>query len=84
MVDELFEEIVYGDDYEEVTGEQIVDTSRWHTLYEQVYKKISDGTFWELSWRRGSTEYQDEGPEDVSIREVVPQEVTVIKYVGKK
>lgn len=80
----LYEEITEGDDYEEVTSQTIIDRSRWSTFYEQVFKKISDGTYWELSWSRGSTEYQDDGPEDVSICEVVPQEVTVISYVRKK
>lgn len=83
MVDELYEEVVYGDEYEKVTGKTVTDTSRWHTFYEQVFKKISDNTFWELSWRQGSTEYQNEGPEDVELVEVVPTEVTVIKYIRK-
>lgn len=82
-MDEFMEEIMYGDTYKEVTSENIVGNSRWHTMYEQVFQKIEDGTYWELSWRRGSTEYQDDGPEDVSLVEVIPKEVTVIKYVRK-
>lgn len=83
-MNELFEEVLYGEDYEEVTSEQVTDTSRWHTMYEQVFKKTSDGTFWEMSWSRGSTEYQDDGPEDVEIYEVEPKEVTVVQYFRKK
>lgn len=83
-MNELFEEITEGYDYEEATRENIVSQSRWRTSFKQVFKKTADGTFWELSWSRGSTEVQDEGPEDVEIHEVEPKEVATIQYVRKK
>lgn len=83
-INELYEEITEGDDYKEVTSATITDQSRWHTFYEQVFKKVSDDTYWQMNWHRGSTETQDYGPEDIEICEVEPKEVTVIKYVRKK
>lgn len=83
-MNELYEEITEGYDYEAVTSGTITSQSRWHTFYEQVFKKTSDGTYWEMTWHQGSTENQDEGPENIKIYEVEPKEVTVIQYVRKK
>ena len=67
--------------YNDVTG-----TGRWSTHYEQVFQ-IGDRYF-KTYYSRGSTEIQDESPyeyegEWVEVTEVVPKEVTVIKYVAK-
>jgi len=66
---------------EEVTGDTLERVSRWHTHYYNVFKDTRDGTYWKLSWSRGSTEMQDDGIEDVKYKQVVPKEVTVIEYV---
>lgn len=65
-----------------MTEAEIVDQSRWSTHYRQVFKHVDD-SFWRFSWSRGSTEYQDNGPENIFIEQVYPKEVTVIKYVTK-
>ena len=83
MTADEIEELFYGDTYEEVTSQDITGTSRWSTFYEQVFKKRSDGTFWEATWSRGSTEYQDNGFEEFELHEVVPVEKTVIAYERK-
>jgi hypothetical protein len=70
--------------FEEVTEEEITDQSRWSTSCSRVYKDKRDESFWELSWTRGSTELQDNGTEDIEFQRVMPQEVTVIKYVPWK
>jgi len=74
-------DIVYGDhpDFEEVTQSTIVDQSRWSTQYSQVFQ-YKEGTFWEANWSRGSTEYQDDGVEDLVLLQVEPVEVTVTQY----
>jgi hypothetical protein len=68
--------------YEAETSEEITDQSRWSTFYEQVFKDTRDGTFWEISWSRGSTEQQDFGVEDVSVQQVWPRVVTRTIYVN--
>lgn len=80
----LTEELENYDDYREVTEPEIYDQRRWHTAFAQVVEHKPTKTFWDISWSRGSTEMQDDGVEDVEVQEVVPQEVTVIKYVAKK
>jgi len=69
-----------ADNYEEVTKAKIFDQSRWSTFYSRVYKNKIDGTFWEIIWSRGSTEQQDNGPEDIGVNQVEPYEKTIIEY----
>ena len=69
-----------ADNYEEVTKAKIFDQSRWSTFYSRVYKNKIDGTFWEIIWSRGSTEQQDNGPEDIGVNQVEPHEKTIIEY----
>lgn len=69
--------------YEEVTSSEITGDSRWSKFYEQVFKDTRDGTFWEISWSRGATEYQDNGVEDVSVQQVWPHQVTTTVYRNK-
>ncbi|QOV06107.1 hypothetical protein CPT_Pasto_033 [Rhizobium phage Pasto] len=61
--------------YEAVTAENITGDSRWSKFYEQVFKDTRTGDFWEISWSRGATEYQDQGVEDVEVRQVWPKVV---------
>lgn len=69
--------------FEEVTDAEITGDSRWSKSYEQVFKDTRDGKFWEITWSRGATEYQDSGVEDVEVAQVWPVEVTVTNYVRK-
>lgn len=78
----LFDDHEICDDFESVTIEKVTYTRRWHTHYEQVFRH-KDGTYWRFNWMRGSTEYQDDGPEDISFIEVEPKEATIIEYVPK-
>lgn len=73
------EDVFWGENFEEVTAEQIEDQSRWSTFYCQILK-YKDGTFWRASWSRGSTEMQDEGVEDLQLVQVEPVQVTVTEY----
>ncbi|MGV1762812.1 hypothetical protein [Rhizobium rhizogenes] len=68
--------------FDEVQPAEITGDSRWSKFYEAVYKDKRDGTFWEISWSRGATEYQDEGPEDVTVQQVWPREVSRTIYVN--
>lgn len=70
------------EDYEPETSEEILFQSRWSTHFSQVFHRVSDHTYWELSWSRGSTEYQDEGAENIEFSEVVPQEYTAVRWVA--
>ena len=74
------EDVFLGEDFEEVTDEQIEDQSRWSTFYSQILKYNKDGTLWKASWSRGSTEMQDCGVEDLQLIQVEPVEVTVTQY----
>lgn len=61
---------------------EIADKSRW-SLYMVGVWKFDDGSFVEITWEQGSTEYQDVEP-DIFIEEVEPYEQTIIKYRGIK
>lgn len=71
--------------FEAVTEEDIVDQSRWNTHYEQVWKDRRDGSLWEFSWSRGSTEQQDfieDAKDSVTFREVKEVQKVITAYVG--
>jgi hypothetical protein len=72
------EDFFDDEDFTEVTREKIEDQRRWSTMFSQVFK-YKDGTFWEASWERGSTEYQETDLE-LSVVQVEPVQVTVTKY----
>ena len=66
---------------------ELVDTSRWSTIHEVVYKDLETGKFYESSYRKGATESQDERPyeydgAEIELCEVVPRETITIKYVA--
>jgi len=79
ILDEEHEEQEF---FKEITSAEITGDSRWSKFYEQVWQDTRDGTFWEISWSRGATEYQDNGTEDVSVQQVWPREVTRTIYVN--
>jgi len=81
--DEFFEELTEGDTFEPVTEESIYDQRRWVTCYEMVFKRVSDGTFWDFSWERGSTENQ-ESFLNLYCSQVEPVEVSRIEYHAVK
>jgi hypothetical protein len=60
----------------------IVDQTRWST-YKSAVWKFDDGSYVEITWEEGSTEYQDAEP-SIAIDEVEPYEETVIKYRAVK
>nr|WP_316651547.1 hypothetical protein [uncultured Gellertiella sp.] len=66
--------------YKAATSAEITGDSRWSTYYEQVFEDTRDGTYWEISWSRGATEYQDNGVEDVEVRQVKAVEKTVTVF----
>lgn len=101
---ELLQELVYEDKIELENGEfgfegaavlesvqkEIVDTSRWSIMYEQVFSVTQDGVtkFYSTGWSEGATENQDESPyeyedDEIECTEVVPVEKTITVYVAK-
>lgn len=62
-----------------VEGEQ-TGKSRRHGHYRSIYQDKRDLTHWEISWSRGLTEMQDEGPEDINVNQVWPNAVTVTVF----
>jgi hypothetical protein len=63
--------------------EDIIDQSRWSTIFRRVFKY--EGKFYETTFSRGSTECQDERPYEfegdmIECKEVFPVEKTVIVY----
>jgi hypothetical protein len=62
----------------------ILETGRWDVLHLAVYKH--NDKFYEVAYRVGATEYQEQTelfdePGDVEFFEVEPKQVTVTKYV---
>lgn len=66
-----------ADDYLPDTFEY-TSQNRWTTWKTAVWK-FEDGSYAEIHWEEGSTEYQDTYPH-ISIVEVEPYETTVVKY----
>lgn len=69
-----------------VIYDKITDTGRWSEYHECVFEL--NGKTYMTDYSRGATEMQDESPyeydgEWIAVTEVVPKEVTVIKYVAK-
>ena len=67
-----------------VSSEQI-DTSRWSSLHEAIFRDIETGKYYETTYSQGLTECQDESPyeydgDEIDFVEVEPFEVTVVKY----
>jgi len=73
------EELFYGQEYEWVTNEKVVNTSRWSNFMEQVLLHKASGKHYLAQWEAGATEYQVVDLE-VFLTEVEPYETTVIKY----
>lgn len=59
-------------------GETIVGKSRWHIRYSRVF--TNDTEYYRVRWSSGATEYQDEGPEDITVEVVYPHPTTTIVY----
>ena len=84
----LQEMVVWGDTPDDITiiYNNLIDTSRWSTHHEMVFKQ---GEVYYIShYSNGATERQDESPYEydddlVTCEEVVPKEVTRIEYVLK-
>ena len=72
------EDFFDDENFEEVTAREIEDQGRWSTFYSQVFKD-KDGNFWQASWERGSTEYQEVDP-NLLVVAVEPYEEIVTKY----
>ena len=83
--DEEFYDIINSDheEYETVESPSVYDTDRWSISLECIVKKLSDETFWSITWAKGATEYQKVEP-DFCMTEVEPVEVTKIQYKVKK
>lgn len=65
---------------------EFLESSRWSLHYTMIFKNEADGKFYLSGYSEGATESQDESPyeydgDEIECFEVVPQEVTVTKYV---
>jgi len=83
---EAFEKLTDGVEVAEIIHDKVTDTSRWSVHHECVFKL--NGNFYRTYYSFGATEMQDESPYEydgdwVEVEEVVPKEVTVVKYVLK-
>lgn len=76
----------YDDKVVELISTELVDTTRWCVVYEQIFK--FEDRFYITSYRVGATESQDERPyewegDEIDCVEVVPTEKTMIVYLPK-
>jgi len=78
----VWEELDENEDYKVIVDE-IISTTRWAVVHKLIFKH--DGKFWQTTYNVPATEMQEEMPfeyqEVVNCRQVVPKEVTTIKYV---
>jgi len=87
MKQEVAEAILNFEDHEEneffveIDGTEVIEgQSRWYTTFSSVYEDTRDGTFWKVTWSRGSTEMQDDGPENINVQQVRPVIVERTEY----
>ena len=81
MAQEELQNIVWDEHEDYITIQtELAGRDRWHTYYEQVVKQVSTGQYFALYWGTGATENQ-EWDGEISMQEVMPQEVTVTKYI---
>ena len=75
-------DIILGEDedYSVQTYARIVDTKSWSNVYEGVFTKVADGTFWRGTWEVGATESQ-EIDLGFALVQVYPKEVVTTIYV---
>lgn len=80
---EVSADLVYDDPegWHEVVSDYPTDVSRWSVDWERVIGNDA-GEFVLICWSRGATEYQDEGPENVTALWATP--VQTITYKVKK
>lgn len=69
------------DDYKIVEDDKVLHTCRWYTIYTRVYLNLLDDSYWKLQWARGSTELQDNGPEEIRFIKVMPIQVVATQYI---
>jgi hypothetical protein len=72
-----------NEDFVAITDEEMSEGGRWNNSYDQTFEQKSTGKFFNISWTRGATEYQDEGPENLRMMEVFKQQVLVTQYLAK-
>ena len=83
---QLLKEIMWEDveDFE-ILEDEITDTSRWSIHHYMVFKELSSGKCYGVSYSRGATESQDEQPFEyegpqIECDEVEPVEIKIIKF----
>ena len=98
---ELLQEMVYEDRMDLEDGEygfegptviksvhkEIVDTSRWSVIYDQIIS-VTQGDvtkFYSAGWSEGATENQDESPyeyedDEIELSEVFPVVKSIVVY----
>lgn len=73
----------WSKDYE-VVQSKMIDQRRWVTVFSDVVKhKDFPNEYVRVNYEQGSTEYQ-EAELNADFKQVVPKEVTVVKYVVEK
>lgn len=62
-----------NEDWEQIKY-TLIDSSRWSTHYQGIFKHIPTEKYYMLEWSKGLTGYQDEKPFQYH-KEVIPKEV---------
>jgi hypothetical protein len=84
------QDMVCGDSDDLVEIESsVIDTTRWATVHEVIFKDINTGKHYESYFNRGATEMQDERPYEydndiIEVQEVEHKEVTAMKWIRKE
>lgn len=94
---QLINDLPYDERYEDLMLEQfdkhlrkveheIVDQDRWSILIRDVWSvalndETTDVQYFEVLYSEGSTEYQEDHPEDAVANAVTPKTVLVTQYV---
>lgn len=83
FTEEFLIDVIFEDNPEtELLRDEIYDQRRWDTSYDVVFS--FENKFYNFQYSRGSTEYQDNGPEifDTNCTEVEEKEVLVKQWVA--
>ena len=72
-------------EWERVTGNTIVDNTRWSICYSAIFKYKQSARTYRFYWKQGATEMQDEQPYEYDDfyepKEVVEKPITTTEWV---
>lgn len=84
---EMLQELCWEEEVEnfKVVKNELIDSSRWSLIYDQVIQDVETGKYYVTSYSVGATECQEESPyeyepDEIEVKEVFPVEKVITVY----